>query len=565
MPRLRTSHRSIFSIRAVWKRPAACVSLVVFVLGGALLLTRDHPPQSPLSSRAAINAALHDPRSAPHVRGLHWDKVSVNPIDAQLERVSFSGGGRVLAEFAVDQAGRVKQGVDFTRLAVPYGNKAAYSPALLLGLGLLWVVMTAVVPLRRIRNLDALAALSFLVPVILLQYRYVDLSVLASVPGLIYLLIRCIAVGLRPSRPEGPSTALFEHLTGSWEPAQRLRLLRSALIVLALVFVMVGVSSTGPVDVIYAVMEGATKIIHGALPYGHMPGDILHGDTYPVFSYVAYVPLAWLAPVNSMWDSVDVALAFGVLAALLSACGLARFAAERASFALTGPAMRGSAGGLRAALRWLSFPPLLIIVSTGTTDVVLAAILLFAVLLWRRTLASTSLLAIAGWFKLAPFVLIPLWLAPLRGRRLAAATVALAAVSLAMLGILVGLGGMRGPASMLHAVAYQFSRGSPQSLWSVLRLEWLQPLGEAGVLALIGGLAVQIGRDKQLASSPVRVAALSVAILVALELVANYWAFLYLVWIFPLVSMSLLTDPSLEVAAQPAVVLDRRGPVAVPA
>ena len=55
---------------------------------------------------------------------------------------------------------------------------------------------------------------------------------------------------------------------------------------------MVGVSSFDAVDVVYAVMEGATKLIHGVLPYGHMPPGIIHGDTYPILSYALYAPLA---------------------------------------------------------------------------------------------------------------------------------------------------------------------------------------------------------------------------------------------------------------------------------
>ena len=82
---------------------------------------------------------------------------------------------------------------------------------------------------------------------------------------------------------------------------------------------MVGVSSPNAVDVIYAVMEGATRLIHGVLPYGHMPGDVIHGDTYPVLSYALYAPLAALAPVRSTWDSVDLALAASVVAGALAA------------------------------------------------------------------------------------------------------------------------------------------------------------------------------------------------------------------------------------------------------
>ena len=42
-------------------------------------------------------------------------------------------------------------------------------------------------------------------------------------------------------------------------------------------------------------------------------------------------------------------------------------------------------------------------------------------------------------------------------------------------------------AEELHAIAFQFSRGSPQSVWSALGITGLQPLGEGLVLALPQG------------------------------------------------------------------------------
>jgi hypothetical protein len=303
---------------------------------------------------------------------------------------------------------------------------------------------------------------------------------------------------------------------------------------------MVGVSSTVAVDVVYAVMEGATKLVHGVLPYGHMPGDVVHGDTYPVLSYLLYTPLAALSPVGSTWDSVDLALGAAVLAAL---------AAAGAAFSLSaGPRRRhtprpaqAQVAGLRAALVWLSFPPLLITVSSGTTDVVLGAMLVFAVVLWRIPTASVAVLAAAGWFKLAPFALVPIWLAPQRGRRLAAAVSVIAGFSLAMVAIVVAIGGPRGLLAMVHAMGYQFQRGSPQSPWAALGMQSLQPIGQAAVLALIAGACVRLRRDPALATRE-RIAALAAAVLLGLQLTADYWAFLYVVWAVPLMAFSLLSD-----------------------
>ena len=175
---------------------------------------------------------------------------------------------------------------------------------------------------------------------------------------------------------------------------------------------------------------------------------------------------------------------------------------------------------------------------------VLAAMLAVAVLLWRRPTLCAGMLAIAGWFKLGPLALLPVSLAPLRGRRLVRALAAIALVSLPMLGVLVALGGLHGPAAMLHAMSYQFSRGSLQSVWSVLGIEWLQPLGQACVLGLIVGAALRLRRDAVLAADRLRMAALTAAIMIGLQFAADYWAFLYLVWFAPLVGLSLLADVS---------------------
>jgi hypothetical protein len=45
-----------------------------------------------------------------------------------------------------------------------------------------------------------------------------------------------------------------------------------------------------------------------------------------------------------------------------------------------------------------------------------------------------------------------------------------------------------------------------------------------------------------------------VAVLISLQLAANYWAFLYLVWVVPLLGLSLLAEPSPAPVTQPAEV-----------
>ena len=537
LPGTSTITRAAAATRRV---PAWLIALGVIALAAPVLMLTHHPPRQALPRAQAITAALRDPATRLQLAGARWDVVTVGAIDDDLVRVSFFSHGQIIAEVALRADGRVVAGTDFRRATVPYGDWIAYEPGVLAGLAALFVLVAGVAPLRRIRNLDVAMALSLLGSVVLLQRRYVAPSVLAALPGLSYLMVRCAWVALGSARASDPGTPLLNVLPRSIDASRRVRCLRLLLAAVALVFVMVGVSSPGAVDVIYAVMEGATKLVHGVLPYGHMPGDVVHGDTYPLLSYLLYMPLAWWAPVSSMWDSVDGALAVAVAAALATGWALFRSAAgARGSRRRPRPPELEEAG-LRAALCWLSFPLLLITVSTGTTDVVLAAMLVMALLVWRRPGLSTTLLAAAAWFKLVPAVLMPIWLAPLRGRRLAVAVIAILGVSAALAGVLLAFGGVSGITAMLHAVEYQFSRGSPQSLWAALGIDRLQPVGQACLLGLIAGAAVRLRRDPELAGDRRRIAALCAALLIGTQLAAQYWAFLYVVWVLPLLCLSLL-------------------------
>jgi hypothetical protein len=540
------------------RRPALLVAVAVFLIGALTLEVTQRDPPLPLPRVQAIGAALGSPETAKSLLGVRWNTASVTRLDANFDRVSFFEGGQIVAQVAVRRDGVVTQGESFTARSVPYGDWIAYEPALLIGLSALFVLMAGVAPWRRLRNLDVAATLSLVAPMVLLQKRYIDASVLSAVPGLGYLLARCALMALGSAPRPHPATPLLDVLSAAWDVRRRVRLLRVLAFVLALVFVMVTVASQDPVDVTYAVMEGATKLIGGLLPYGHMPGDVIHGDTYPLLSYALYTPLAWISPVQSTWSSVDAALGASVAAVLGVFFMLFRSAAGVRLSGRWRRAPEQELAGLRAALTWLTFPPLLAVASTGTTDVVLAGMLLLAVLLWRQPSRAAGLLAVGAWFKLAPLALLPVQLAPLRGRRLARALGAIVLVSIPMLALLIALGGSGGPAAMLHAMSYQLLRGSPQSLWSALGIEPIQAIAEAAALALIAGAAVRLHARPDWHRDTRRMAALAGAILIALQLAANYWAFLYLVWVVPLVSLSLLSDPSPVVASVSADVAGRR-------
>jgi hypothetical protein len=531
---------SVPRARRVGAKLPPIVGILVTLAMGGLLTARHHTAHLLVPSHVAIDAALHAPEAPQVLTGVGWNRVAVTPIDNQLEHVSFLSRGQLVAEAAVDRRGQVVSEKDDT-MPVPYGNWVAYQPAVLIGTCLLFVLMVAVAPWRRLRNLDVIAAISFLPAVLLFQHRYLSASMLAAAPPMIYLLLRCGFVAFGGNRHAVESRPLLVALTPGLDPARRVLWLRWLLAGVAIVFVMVGVGSPDAVDVLYAAMEGATRLIHGVLPYGHLPPGVIHGDTYPILTYVLYIPLALVAPVNTTWDNVNGGLALAVLAALIAAVAVfMTTAGRRRSGSRRPPEVEEAA--LRAALAWLAFPPLLITVSTGTTDPVLAAMLSVAVLAWRRPAVCSALLAAAGWFKFAPFVLVPVALAPLRGRPLARSLAAIALVSLPLLGLLVALGGLGGPAAMVHSMSYQFTRGSMQSVWGALGIAGAQPFGQGCVLGLIAGSAVWLRRQPHVGADRRRMAALSAAILIGLQLSADYWAFLYLAWVMPMIACSVLAE-----------------------
>jgi cytochrome bd-type quinol oxidase subunit 2 len=171
---------------------------------------------------------------------------------------------------------------------------------------------------------------------------------------------------------------------------------------------------------------------------------------------------------------------------------------------------------------------------------------------------------LAGWLKLVPFALLPIWLARLHGRRLAWALALLAGSTLATVALLVALGGAGAPGRMLHAIAFQLDRRTLNSPWSLLGIEWLQPLAQAALLAFVAAATLRVRRDAALADDPARLAAIAGAVLLGLQLCGNYWTYLYLAWAVPCIVVSLLAPSAApQPAHAPAPALRTREPALV--
>jgi hypothetical protein len=515
--------------------------VTLIVAWGGLLLTH-RQTRLAVPKATALHAVLSDSGTARLLTLAHWDHYDVTPVDRHYELLGFYRGARMTTTVTVGLARKhlFIDGTDLTRQKYAFGSNIANDLRVLALLSVVFVLMTAVWPLWRLRNLDVLVLTSTVLSVVLFNEWLLTRMVLVTYPALLYLAIRCgwLALG-RGGRPAS-ATALFDQLTASWSPPQRIRVLRLVAGALVLVVAMVGVTSLHVLDVGYAVMEGATAIVHGMLPYGHI-SDVLHGDTYPIGSYLFYTPFAWLSPVYSAWDDADLTLVVAVVAALIVAAGLWRMT-PRSHWPDRSGSPGTRTGALRALIAVLAFPPLLVSVSTGTTDVALAAMLVGAFLLWHRPAWSMAALSAAAWFKAAPVALLPPLLARLRGRSLGYAIASLLLTSALMVSALLALGGIGAPALMLRAISFQFTRSSPHTVWAVLGSMPLQQLAEATTLALIVGAAVRARRDPSLAGDRRRMAALVAAVLLGLQISASYWNYMYLVWAFPFLALSMLIE-----------------------
>jgi hypothetical protein len=505
---------------------AVAVALIVFAGAAALgFLHAQHDPALPMPAAKAIALGAHDKRIAKSARTATATKVLY--IDDRTVSVTWFRHGKAIATTTVHTDGRVFHPAVYPKASAGYGAPLSHDFLVLGGLAVAFLLATLRAPLLRWRTLDALAVTAFLVPTILLDRALLAAGEATGAALLVYLLVRGIAVGVRAPRDDDPdrdAPLVLERLAARWRTPALGAQLAGLLLVAG---TLVTLTSTGVVDVAIANMEGATLLNHGVLPYGHMPGDVVHGDTYGLPIYLLYAPFAALWPVTTDWDDAFGSLLVAALATLACAAGIARAT---------------STPRWPAIVALLAFPAALMSASSGTNDGLIAAALVWAFAWWTRPAAATALLAGAGVAKLAPLVLLPLWLARLRGAALLRALAAAAAVALATLLALVAFGGLHAPLDMTHAMSFQASRRSMMSLWTTLDLQPLQPLAQAVTLAVALGGAALVALDRELARDPRRVAGLVTAVLAALQLQANHWAPLYLLWLAPPAMVALLGD-----------------------
>jgi hypothetical protein len=323
--------------------------------------------------------------------------------------------------------------------------------------------------------------------------------------------------------------------------------------------VALNVTDSNVVDVGYAGVIGAERIVDGKPMYGGWPSDNEHGDTYGPVNYVAYVPFQQVFGWSGTWDDLPAAHAAAIFFDLLSV-GL---------LFLIGRRMRGPTLGIALAYAWVSFPFTLFALESNTNDTLVGAMVLLALLAatYRSTLAAGARGAaavLAGLTKFAPLALAPLLAtdalrAAPRGRRPRVLAAFLAGFLLA--GALVVWPALAHDSLREiwnRTISYQSDRGSPFSIWGLYGWNAARHVAEGAALALAIVLAL-VPRREDL----VGLAAGCAAILIGVQLALEHWFYLYIPWFFPIVMVALLgryAGPALSAKPDEASAVARSSP-----
>ena len=403
-----------------------------------------------------------------------------------------------------------------------------------------------------IATFDLLALLAFGVSNYFFNRAEIGVSVPLQYPPLVYLFCRALWIGWR-----GGGRGIRPVWPAAW-------LLIAALFLIGF-RAGLNVADSGVIDVGYADVVGADRITHGEPLYGNFPTDVSQGDTYGPANYLAYVPWEAIWPWHGRWDDLPAAHAAAVFFDL-------------ATFALLiwlGLRIRSGPDGRRLAATlafgWAAYPYTAYALESNSNDTLVSLLLVATLLALARPAARGALLALASMTKFAPVLLAPMLAtqgraltpgddrisgdgvapAPDRWRR-ARGIAAFGGAFLLVTGLALvwpaidpGLGTVWD-----RTIGYQAGRESPFSIWGQLHgLEPLRIALLAGVSVLALALAFRPRRK-----SLVQVAALGAALLIGVQLTAQHWFYLYIVWFYPLllVAMAALRTAAGAPASSPA-------------
>jgi hypothetical protein len=525
-PGLRLAALALALLTLVWCPPARAVSSTWTDPNAPVLVTNTGapPPGYRLTATRVEQIAARDPRVRAELRrhpslipyeytkGFgRWQVSWFTPLPHQKE---------LLQVYLSDATGKVTE--VWTGFQVAWSMARGYPGAFgrQVNAWYVWLPMCLLfvapfLPLRPLRrpgllHLDLLMLLGFSISLAFFNHARIGLSVPLAYPFLLYLLVRLLLIGFGRGRARRPLRLLV--------PIPWL-----ALAVVFLVGFRVGlnIADSNVIDVGYAGVIGADKLLHGHKLYGHWPPDNAYGDTYAPVNYYAYVPFRAAFGWSGSWDDLPAAHAAAIAFDLLTLLGLLAL----------GWRIRGPTLGVVLAYCWAAYPFSLYALASDSNDSLVALLVVLALLVLTRPAARGVAGAFAGLTKFAPLALGPLLLRATGSRwpRPRATVVFVlaygAAALLAMAPVLLR--------HNLHAfwhdtLVYQEGRGSPFSIWGLWGgLGFAQHVVQGAAVALALGLAL-VPRRRGL----VEVAALAGAIIIALQLGITHWFYLYIVWFF---------------------------------
>jgi hypothetical protein len=395
-----------------------------------------------------------------------------------------------------------------------------------------------------VRTLDLAMVLSFVASLYAFNRGNVFWSTPLIYPPLVYLAARMVWIGWR-RRPR-------QFHIGD----------RHLLVLIGLLFALMGFrlglnnQDSNVIDVGYAGVAGASTLMDGVLPYGHMPdrtgkpcagryfnGDpigyiqangrcespISSGDTYGPTVYLAYVPAVEAMGWSGLWDRLPAAHVAASAFDILAVVGLF----------VAGWRLGSRRLGVALAFAWAANPFTLYSLNMNSNDALVGALVActFAVLSFPA--ARGVLLAAAALTKFAPLALVPLF-SSLRGRF--ATLVGFAVGALLLLSMLAL--DADGLSLFWHrTIDYQLGRVTPMSVWTLglyhpgwYDLRLLQHVAQFVVVLGVVALAVFPRHRKDAAA----VAAFAGAALIGTQIVASYWFYPYVCWWLPAVMIALL-------------------------
>ena len=499
----------------------------------------DTPQGYNVDAGRALDAANRD-SVVEAARERYGEVTAIPEAKGGVWEIGYAAEGERVALIIVDRIdGEVAEAWTGAQVAWPMARGREGQFGHVLNAPYVWIPFSAIfflglVDLRRMRrivHLDLLVLLSFGISHIFFNSAQIGVSSVLVYPPLLYLLGRMLWIG-------------FRGLGDGLRPWAPVGLLAFAAISLICFRIAINVGDSGVIDVGYAGVIGADRITSGLPIYGEtaFPSNNPTGDTYGPANYYAYVPFELAFGWSGLWDSLPAARAAAIFFDLATIAGLF----------LLGRRLRGGRDGtglgVLLAFAWVAFPYTTFALQSNSNDTLVAALLVWAMVLFASPFARAVTVAVAATAKFAPLVVAPLFAVGhrglldrferVRGGRPGIVPVLYFATIFFATAVLVLMHPAVDPGLATfwdRTFGKQLGRESPFSIWG--QVGGLGPL-QVALTVGVGALAILVAFVPR-RRSLVQIAALAAAVLIATELTLEHWFYLYIPWFFGLLIVAI--------------------------